>query len=226
MQPPTAVFVAAEIFGPEQTLVRIKPRPTVTLLRFPTDVVEVTEFGSLQIQLAPQRRGKPKSFRLAYVVGIRPHAPVAIWPTYSRRGIPKPTLRPPAVVAPVLFFGPSAELAPSFRGVPKSLLEPPTVVTESDRFFGPAVQLARITPPKVVHFTITIAAEPFRPPHGDVCGFDIAGSFVCFLEVPGATVTGGDRSTNRVTGASQSDSKISGGDRGADAASGGDREAT
>ena len=65
---------------------------------------------------------------------------------YSLRGKAKSTLRPPAVVAPVLAPPIFVELAPSSRGIPKSRLEPPAVVAPV--LARPiATRLSRITPP-------------------------------------------------------------------------------
>jgi len=227
LKPPIVVFLAVEIYGPEISLTRIRPFPTVSFLRPPTDVSDAQDIGLLRVSLAPSARGEPKS-----------------------------QLRPPAVVGRTYSLGPDTHLAPSSRGRPKSLLKPPTVVTaafvaravqihlthitppevrtllkpptvvgEGVAFYGPDVHLTRIRPPKVIHLRGK-EFVPFTPPHGDVCGFDIAGSFVCELQAPGSRVSGTESQGSKVTGSSQAGSKVSGSESAGGSVSGSDRKAT
>ena len=226
LEPPVVVRTPTFV-GPLTTLAPQKRgRPTVFLTP-PAVVFLAVEIFGPEITLRPSRRPITKSrLRPPAVVGIRPHAPITLWLTYSKRGAPSSVLRPPAVVAPVLFFGPKVSLAPSFRGVPKSLLKKPTVVREADRFFGPVLHLAKIKPPKVIHFKISaVVATPFIPDRGRVCGFDIAGSFICFVELPGTKVSGSDRAGSNVHGTTERSAKVTGGDNAGGSVSGGDRAA-
>lgn len=227
LKPPTVVRLAIEIYGPEIALARITPPPTISKLRPPTDVGDVTDIGFLKTHLSPSKRGRSTYF-----------------------------LQPPTVVAREYSLGPETHLAPSFRGKPRYALKPPTVVRaafvarpiqvslaqiipppviallkkptvvgDPVAFYGPSIWITRIKPPTVIHFVITGEVRPFAPPHGDVCGFDISETFICFIELPQSQVVGGESTTTNTETTTASDSSISGGERSSGSTFGGDQEA-
>ena len=65
----------------------------------------------------------------------------------------------------------------------------------------------------------------FHPPHGDVCGFDIAGSFVCDETTTDSGVTGTDEQAAVVQGSDTPESRISGDDTAVDEVCGTDDQA-
>lgn len=105
-------------------------------------------------------------------------------------------------------------------------IKPPTVVTTPEPvLYAISVTLAYSLRGKPKSFTIFPVRLPFVPPAGDVCGFDIAGSFVCevvetIVDVC-ETVTPG---TDLVSGMSANESTIEGGDSPAGSVSGSDQE--
>ncbi len=62
---------------------------------------------------------------------------------YSRRGTPKSHLFPPAVVAPVVSYGPSQWLTYSRRGIAKPHLPTVVVSVVAQIYYGPTVHLVR-----------------------------------------------------------------------------------
>lgn len=198
LQPPRVVHLAVEILGPEISLARIRP-PRVHSRLQPPAVVTAREIArAFQINL-----------------------------TYSRRPKALSGLGPPTIVELLEgpHGGPLVSLAPSFRGRAKSLLKPPTVVGTGVAFYGPQITLVRIRPPRT-HYLLKQIFVPFRRPGGDVCGFDIAGSFICSLELPGTQVTGFDSAGAQVTGASAAGTKVTGSDSAGGSVFGTDQEAT
>jgi hypothetical protein len=130
LRPPQVVLAAKAYFRREPvTLVRIRPRRTLGILRRPV-VVLVFYAEPIRVHLAPQRRGVPKSFLGNHIVEARVYAPIRVTLAPSTRLARRAhsRLAPPTVVAPVLARPTAIHLAPSFRGTPKSKLEPPTVV--------------------------------------------------------------------------------------------------
>jgi hypothetical protein len=132
------------------TLVRIRPRRTLALLRRPTDLVDRDDLGFVRVHLAYSRRGKAK-----------PHLspPAVVAPVLARPiEVTLARIRPPRTLAilrrPVDLVDREdvgllrTHLAYSRRGTPKSILRAPTVV-------GPVlarpidVLLTRIRPPAV-----------------------------------------------------------------------------
>jgi hypothetical protein len=144
----------------------------------------------------------------------------------SLRGRAKSTLRPPAVVRQPV-FGEIVVTLVRIRPVKTlALLKEPTVVGAGVVFAPIQITLVRIKPPKVIHFRITTPVTPFVPPRGDVCGFDIAGTIICWLEVPvGDRISGSDQAGSRVEGMAQPGSRITGSDRSGSGVTGEDREA-
>lgn len=198
LRKPLVVQLAVEVFGPEITLVRISPPPTISRLRPPTDVSDAADIGLLKTSLAP-----------------------------STRGIPHSVLKPPVVLVRAIFFGPQITLVPSRFGRPKSFLTPPAVVGAGIAFYGPQIWLTKIKPPKVIRAFIKalVVEQPFVPPRGHVCGFDIAGSFICFVELPGTKASGSDSAGSRVHGTTESSAKITGSDSAGGGVRGGDSAA-
>lgn len=134
--PPTVVFTAVELSGPETHLARIRPPRTETKLQPPAvvDAVVVEAYYGPQVTLAPSSR--------------LPRA------THS-------VLRAPAVVgAGLSFHGPGTYLTRPSRGVAKSRLAPPTVTTVTAAFYGPQVHLARGRRPAVR----SLLRPPIIPP--------------------------------------------------------------
>ena len=257
LKPPTVVRLAVEIYGPETWLTRIKPRPTTTFLRPPTDVVDERDIGLVRVHLAPSRHVTPKYFLSPPAVvgrapfrGIQVHltrikpravitfrqAAVVRAPFFARaiqvhltRIKPRKTrtlLKPPTVVRPAeYFYGPDVHLTRIKVPLALSALKPPTVVGAAEAFYGPLTTLVRIRPPRTMHF-LRVVLVAFRRPHGDVCGFDIATSFVCSLEVPGSQVSGGTSTRFGISGTSRAGSTVSGSEQAGGSASGSDRKAT
>ena len=256
LKPPTVVRLAVEIYGPETWLTRIKPRPTTTFLRAPTDVVDERDIGILRAHLAYSRRGRPQyqltppavvaraPFRGIQVdlARIKPRAVIAFrqaavvrQPFFARaiqvhltRIKPRRTLaeiKPPTVVRIPAFGQIAVHLTRIKPSAVLTALKPPSVVGAGIAFYGPLTTLVRIRPPKVIHF-LRVTLVAFRRPHGDICGFDIAASFVCSLEVPGSQVTGGTATRFGISGSSRAGSKVAGSEQAGGSASGSDRKAT
>ena len=125
---------------------------------------------------------------------------------------------------------------PPFRGIlthltrikhppVQSNLNPPAVVGAGIAFYGPQTWLTRIKHPPV-QWNLRVVLVAFRRPHGDVCGFDIAGSLVCYLETPGSQVSGGSAAGSQVSGSSRAGSRVSGSENAGGSVSGSDRKAT
>jgi len=257
LKPPTVVRLAVEIYGPETWLTQIKPRPTTTFLRPPTDVVDERDLGLVRTHLTYSRRGRPQyllsppavvgrapfrgiqvdltrikpratiTFRQAAVVRAPFFArPVQVHLTRIKPRRTRTLLKPPSVVRPAEFFtGPQTYLTHIKVPLALSVLKPPTVVGAAVAFYGPLTTLVRIRPPKTMHF-LRVVLVAFRRPHGDVCGFDIATSFVCSLEVPGSQVSGGTSTRFGISGTSRAGSTVSGSEQAGGSASGSDRKAT
>lgn len=169
-------------------------RPPVVVIPLPT----VLSFGP-QTTLTYSRRGRARA-------GVAPPAVVfvtlfqapPIQTTFVRIKPPPvlSALRPPIIVAPVLFFGPTTSFAPQRRGRPLSSLRPPQVVAQPELAFRPEVLvwLVRIAPPPIRSALLppTVVIPLFVPQHGEVCGFDIASSFVCGSDVLASSVCGSD----------------------------------
>lgn len=196
LRPPAVVRLAVEIYGPETTFARIKPRPTIARLAPPTDVSDLFDFGFIRISLAPQPKPQTISrLQPPAVLGIAPHRPALI--TLAR-------ITPPPV---------------TYR------LKAPTVIGEPERYFGPVVHTVRITPPKVINFKLAFEVPPFIPPGGDVCGFDISDTFICYVEESGSQVIGGEQTNAIIEDTTGTGSRITGGERSSGNVVGGDQEA-
>jgi len=199
-----------------------------TLLRKPVVVFPFLARG-VDVTLVRIRRPKFTS-RLAppAVVRVRDNKPIQVVLT---RIAPRPTvatLKPPTVV----FYPPVETTVRSWfayqsRGVTRSALKAPTVV------FPPAlgrpidVTLTRIVPPQRFWLLLPPAVvNTFVPPHGDVCGFDIAGSFVCDETVADINVQGTDGPGSAVTGSDTPESRITGTDNAVGEVCGTDEQAT
>jgi hypothetical protein len=160
-------FLAVEIYGPETTLVRIRPPRTMWLLgpMGPPAVV----YAPIRTHLAYSRRGAPKSFLpQASLYAPQPKAEYDIKVTLApqRRGKPKSFLRPPTRVnaATPYFRKLPVTLAPQKRGRPMSFLRPPTVV----QYFVARPTLVSLAPsrfprPKSRLFGYVVAARVFAP---------------------------------------------------------------
>jgi hypothetical protein len=183
--------------GPETHLTRIKPRKTTYRLRPPAVVGRGIAFHGPGVYLTRPSRGRTLSF-----------------------------LAPPVAQAADIIFLTEEVVLTRIR-VPQaySTLKPPTVVGAGIAFYGPQITLTRIKPPRVTYF-LRLTLVAFRRPHGDVCGFDIALTFVCSLEVPGSQVSGGSSTRFGVTGSSRAASNITGSESAGGGVSGSDRKAT
>jgi hypothetical protein len=146
LAPPRVVFLAVEIYGPETTLVRIKPVPTISVLRAPVVVAVVAYYGP-QVNLTYSRRLVAKSvLRPPAVVGAgRVNPALRIKLTFGRRGVTRSFLRPPVapVVAVVVYFGPQVTLTRIRPRRTLALLQPPAVISPDVAFDGPGILLTR-----------------------------------------------------------------------------------
>lgn len=227
LRPAMAVRLAVEIYGPETQLARIKPKPTITVLRPPTDVSDAQDIGTLETHLARSKRGKPTSFLSPpAVVATEPFRGIVIWLAPSSRGQAFHFRIPPAV-GEVGSAGPEIHLTRITPPPVLSLLKPPAVIGAGIAFYGPEVHFVRIKPRQVMHAVLKafVVEAPFVPPRGHVCGFDIAGSFVCYIELPGTKASGRDRAGSKVHGTTGRSAKVTGSDNAGGSASGGDRAA-
>lgn len=176
---PTAVTAAPLAPPITVTLVRIRPFPTDASVFKPAVIAQAQgPQGGIGIQLAPQRRGTPKSNLSAPAVVTPVVTVVYTGPsvnlTYSKRGRPQYRLGPPVVVTVLpIHFGPNVTLAPSPKQARKThpRLSPPTVVTPGGAFFGPSVTLAYssrgkpksiLRAPEVVYGAITLSGPRVR----------------------------------------------------------------
>lgn len=226
LRPPVVVRLAVEIYGPEVSLAPSRlPKPKSEL--FPPTVVGQRPFRGIQVTFAAKVARRHTIFFLQPPSRIREAVlyPISVTLAPQKRGRPQSFLIPPVVVgrfiAPPLLI----TLAPQRRGTPKSLLKRPTVVGAGIAFYGPLVTLVRIRPPAVIH-ALRQTLVRFTPPHGDICGFDIATTFVCSLELPGTQISGSDRPNSQVSGSSRAGSKVTGTESAGGGVSGSDRKAT
>lgn len=227
LRPAVVVRLAVEIYGPEIALARIKPQPTITALRPPTDISDAQDIGTLEAHLAPSTRGKPTSFLFPpAVVASEPFRGLVVSLAPSSRGQAFQFQIPP-IIGEVGSTGPEIHFTRITPPPVLSLLNPPAVIGGGIAFHGPGVYLTRIKPAKVIHAVLKahVVEAVFIPPHGDVCGFDISESFICFIELPGARVVGRDESTSNIENTTASSDTISGGDRSTGTVIGGDQEA-
>lgn len=214
---PTRVELAPSFRGTPKS--RLEP---------PAVVRSAIEIYGPVVELAYSRRGRPQ-YRLEppVVVGREVFFGPAIGLAPQFRGTPLYKVRPPVVVR--VFVAPPVQVHLARIQPPKRFwrLSPPAVVGAGLAFFGPKVHLTRIKPPKVIHFTVKAfeVEEPFIPPQGHVCGFDIAGSFICFTEEAGSGNFGSDQAGSSIQGTTGTTGSISGGDRAGGNVSGGDRPA-
>jgi hypothetical protein len=165
LEPPTVVF---PFFArpTDITLVRIRPVPTLHVVRRPVDLVDRDDLGFIGVHLAYQSRGKPKSIlRSPTVIDLRPQTYyVSLTLAPSRFPKPKSILRPDSKFAPQ----PQADytilvkLAPQTRGTPKSKLRPPAVVGAGIFFREILVRLApsRFPKPKSRLLPVPAAFQP------------------------------------------------------------------
>lgn len=198
LRKPVVVRLAVEIYGPEITLVRISPPPTISRLRPPTVVIRPVFFGPL-VSLAPSIFGRPKS-----------------------------QLTPPAIVKAPFVAEPIHVSLTTITPAPVvSELVSPVVVNDAEAFYGPQIWLVRVKPPKTIRAFVKahVVEPPFIPPRGKVCGFDIAGSFICYVELPGTKVSGSDQAGSSVQGTSSSSAKVTGSDSAGGGVSGSDNAA-
>ena len=142
----------------ETTLVRIRPRATRYELRSPVVIDNRPQGYPVSVNLTYSRRGKATYDLAGPIVIFAPdefflQGP-GVWLAYSRRGVAKSRLRPPAVVgaAVVQFYGPDAHLAYSRRGKPKSILRKPTVIDLRPQVYYLATSLARNAPKPTTYF--------------------------------------------------------------------------
>jgi hypothetical protein len=224
LRPPTVVRLAVEIYGPE-TWLTYSRRPKVASQLLP-GIVGKAPFRGILVSLAPSRFPRPLYRLRAPAVVLRPTFSTNVNLTYSRRGRPVYLLSPPSVVRPPFFAEPVQVHLTRITPPPVlSVLEPPSVVGGGIAFYGPLTALVRIKHPPV-HYALRLTLVAFRRPHGDVCGFDIAGSFVCSLEVPGSQVSGSTSTRFGISGSSRAGSKVSGSEEPGGSVSGSDRKAT
>jgi hypothetical protein len=188
---PPAVVGKAPFRGIKTWLTRIKPRPTVALLKPPT-VVRVPTAGLLQVHLTYSRRGRPVYFTTPFTPGKAPFRPIQVHLTRIK---PAPTvslIKPPAVVgAGIAFFGPSVTLV---------------------RIKHPPVQ-------HNLRLTLVAFRRPggdvcgFDIAGSFVCYLELPGAQVAGSERAGAQVSGSSRPGSIVTGSENAGSNVSGTDR-------------
>lgn len=205
LSPPTVVFPPPELLGPDVTLAPQSRGKPIRRLSPPAVVRTAVEIYGPRLTLAPSRFPKPKSRLRPPPFFLAPFRPLLVHLTYSRRGKPIFELRPPAVVRQPPFRPIQLHLTRITPPPTISVLRPPAVVGAGIVFAPVTVWLApsfrgvpksKIKPPTVTEF--------FRD-QGDVCGFDVAASFVCGQDTTAdnSRVTGTDRNVGGVTGGDQ-----------------------
>ena len=136
LQPPTVVFLAVEIYGPETALAYSVRRPGTAKLKPPT------------------------------VVDRRIYSGPAVHLTYSRRGAPNSTLRPPRVIdlSPQVYYL-STTFARIRPRPTTTFLSPPTDLVDQQDLgrvrvtlarIRPSRTIARLAPPVVVYLAVEI----------------------------------------------------------------------
>jgi hypothetical protein len=199
LKPPTVVTPATPYLrAVKTTFVRIRPVPTLHVVRRPVDLVDRDDLGFVRTHLAYSVSGKPMSFlRLPTVVFPFVARPTEI--TVVRRPTPKVVshLVPPAVtVARKAQFEATVVFARIRPVAVHSRLKPPSVV-------GAGI----VFRPVLTHLTYSSRGKPMflltpmgegRQCFGTVTGFDFAPSVCGFDE--GAVVTGSDFTDHVVTG--------------------------
>lgn len=225
-RPEIVVPRAIEIYGPKVTIAPAKRGKPTSFLSPPALIGSGIVFPGLRVKLAFGKRGVAKSTLFPpAVVTFEPFRGILTWLAPSSRGQAFQFQIPP-IVGEIGSLGPQIHLTRIKPPPVLSLLKPPTVVGAGIAFFGPEVHLVRIKPPRVIHFVIdAVVEQPFVPEQGDVCGYDISESFICFIELPSTKVFGGDQSDTNIESTTASESKISGGDMASGKAFGGDQEA-
>jgi hypothetical protein len=150
LAPPRVVFLAVEIYGPEQSLARIRPVPTISVLRPPVVVIAVVAevFYGPQVNLTYSRRLVARSvLQPPAVIGAgRVNPGLRVKLTFGRRGVAKSQLQPPApfvVVAVQVYSGPATPLARIRPRRTQTRLQPPAVIRPDVAFDGPGVLLTR-----------------------------------------------------------------------------------
>lgn len=147
-RPILAAVVAQVYSGPVVHLARSTRPRTLSELRPPTVVAPVLA-PPVEVKLAPQKRGIPRSIlRPPTVVAPVLARPIRVELAPQKRGVPRSILRPPAVVAPVLARPLALHLAYSVRGKPKYRLSPPVAVAPVLARHE-ILQLVQIRPPAV-----------------------------------------------------------------------------
>lgn len=195
---------------------------------FPPAVVRERESRPIRITLAPSLRGQPKSF-------LSP--PTVVFPFFARRidvtfapqarGRTRSLLASPAVVREFAARPVQITLAKIRPQPTTSFLKPPTVVTTPEPVLYPvAVTLAYSLRGKPVYFLRPPQILIFVPDRGDICGFDIAASFICFDEEAGSVDSGATAAGSTIVGDDQQDGNISGGDQPGSTVLGSDQQAT
>jgi hypothetical protein len=118
-------------------------------------------------------------------------------------------------------------LAYQSRGVTLARLYRPEVVFPPPLARAIQVTLVRILPPKRYWLLQPPAVvNTFIPPAGDVCGFDIAGSFDCGDTQAEINVQGGTEAGSAVVGSDTPESRIVGEDSAVGDVCGDDEQAT
>lgn len=143
LTPPTVLQAGAVYYGPAVHLTRGRAgRVRSLLLPVPSAFQPV---GTLQVALAPQRRGTPKSrLSLTAIIDLRPQTYFIQTQLVTIKHPPvEHFLRPPTDVFDEQDKGTIATtLAYSLRGKPKSVLRPPVVVFLAVELSGPQTKLA------------------------------------------------------------------------------------
>jgi hypothetical protein len=188
---PPAVLGKAPFRGIKTWLTRIKPRPTVSLIK-PPSVVRIPTAGLLQVHLTYSRRGRPVYFTTPFEPGKAPFRPIKV--TLARIK-PRPTvslIKPPSVVgAGIAFFGPSVTLV---------------------RIKHPPVQ-------HNLRLTLVAFRRPggdvcgFDIAGSFVCYLELPGAQVSGSERAGAQVSGSSRAGSSMTGSESEGGSVSGSDR-------------
>lgn len=227
LAPPVVVrtFIARPVFV--ELAYSRRGRPAYELK--PPTVVGPVLARRIAVTLAYSRRGQPKSV-------LNP--PTKVTPFFARdilvtlapqaRGKTRSLLVPPAVVREFIAQPLRVHLTPSqTRGAAYGLAAPAVVAIPEPVLYPVSVTLAYSLRGRPVYFYTGITLTIFVPPAGDVCGFDIAESFVC-----GDTETVVDvcevveQGDGSVQGASAGGSTILGSDGSAGHVSGDDQEST